>query len=129
MRRPDRRKLGRVLRAVARTRDRGTLAAGPQWRAHVAGALAFAPDLPPVAFALAARWDIPAGVAPERCALALSDAAALVVNHGTPGGAWGRGAWRRRARRCATERATDLEARARAKLAGMAEAVEAPPSW
>lgn len=50
-----RRKLARVLRAVARAPRRCRLLVVPGWQATVARALALAPDLPPSAFVIAAR--------------------------------------------------------------------------
>lgn len=93
-----RRKLGRVVRAVARSLRRcHQLAATPRWRAIVADALTRAVELPPQAFAVAVRSNLFDLLAPGpgREGEALANFAALATFHDA-----GR-RWSRRAYRCA----------------------------
>lgn len=96
-----RRKLARVLRAV-RARGRSRLWAGLDLAAIVARAVAFAPTLPPVAFAVAASWETEP-VRPAAAADAprmLAQLAGFVVLHDR-GELYGGRPWRRKAQRAA----------------------------
>lgn len=89
-----RRKLARVLRAVSRVPRRSLLTSRPGWQTTVAAALAVAPELPPAAFASAARSDLfDRALKPGHEGAAFASLAAIVVQHDVTR------RWSRRARR------------------------------